>query len=159
MKNICLLDLNYTLVGNQADTRMLRPFSRRMEAEEYRSDLIEAIRDDYVIIVTARPDYQMKQTMANIKRKTGWKPQEWYFNDINAEPPVFKESALRRFILPRHGAQTARRGRTTTRWRAIRRRGPCMRGSASRPSPMTASSNRRAWRGSRLSTNAAYSDN
>lgn len=87
MKNICLLDLNYTLVGNQADTRMLRPFSRRMEAEEYRADLIEAIRDDYVIIVTARPDYQMKQTMANIKRKTGWQPQEWYFNDINAEPP------------------------------------------------------------------------
>lgn len=23
MKNICLLDLNYTLVGNQADTRLL----------------------------------------------------------------------------------------------------------------------------------------
>ncbi|MFR3484663.1 MAG: hypothetical protein ACLTXL_14910 [Clostridia bacterium] len=45
MKNICLLDLNYTLVGNQADTRMLRPFSRRMEAEEYRADLIGAIRD------------------------------------------------------------------------------------------------------------------
>ena len=157
MKNICLLDLNYTLVGNQADTRMLRPFSRRMEAEEYRADLIEAIRDDYVIIVTARPDYQMKQTMANIKRKTGWQPQEWYFNDINAEPPVFKESALRRFILPRHGM--ARRGRTTTRWRAIRRRGPCMRGSVSRPPPMTASSNRRAWRGFRLSTNVAYSDN
>ena len=110
MKNICLLDLNYTLVGNQADTRMLRPFSRRMEAEEYRADLIEAIRDDYVIIVTARPDYQMKQTMANIKRKTGWQPQEWYFNDTNAEPPVFKESALRRFILPRHGAQNGPEG-------------------------------------------------
>ena len=94
MKNICLLDLNYTLVGNQADTRMLRPFSRRMEAEEYRADLIEAIRDDYVIIVTARPDYQMKQTMANIK----------------PEPPVFKESALRRFILPRHGAQNGPEG-------------------------------------------------
>ena len=71
MKNICLLDLNYTLVGNQADTRMLRPFSRRMEAEEYRADLIE---------------------------------------DINAEPPAFKESALRRFILPRHGAQNGPEG-------------------------------------------------
>ena len=94
MKNICLLDLNYTLVGNQADTRMLRPFSRRMEAEEYRADLIEAIRDDYVIIVTARPDYQMKQTMANIKRKTGWQPQEWYFNDINAEPKLYKCTPL-----------------------------------------------------------------
>ena len=38
MKKICLLDLNYTLVGNQAETRMLRPFSRRMEAEEYRRE-------------------------------------------------------------------------------------------------------------------------
>ena len=105
MKRICLLDLNYTLVGNQMETRMLRPFSRRMVAEEYRLDLIEAIRNDYVIIVTARPDRQMKQTMENIKRKTGWQPDEWYFNDMNAEPPVFKESALRRFIFPKHGVQ------------------------------------------------------
>ena len=102
MKKICLLDLNYTLVGNQAETRMLRPFSRRMEAEEYRLDLIEAIKNDYVIIITARPDYQMRQTMENIRRKTGWQPQEWYFNE---EPPVFKESALRRFIFPKHGLQ------------------------------------------------------
>lgn len=103
-KRICLLDLNYTLVSNQKETRMLRPFSRRMEGEEYRADLIEAIKDDYVIIVTARPDYQMKETMENVKRKTGWQPQEIYFNDINAEPPVFKDSALRRFIFPKHGA-------------------------------------------------------
>ena len=143
MKNICLLDLNYTLVGNQADTRMLRPFSRRMEAEEYRADLIEAIRDDYVIIVTARPDYQMKQTMENIKRSLR----------SSRRAPSGASSC------PGTAHRTARRGRTTTRWRAIRRRGPCMRGSVLRPPPMTASSNRRAWRGSRLSTNAAYSDN
>lgn len=106
-KRICLLDLNYTLVGNQATTRMLRPFSKRMEHEEYRLDLLEAIKDDYVIIVTARPAYQARETLANIKRKTGWQPQEWYFNDINAEPPAFKESALRRFIFPRHGQDSA----------------------------------------------------
>lgn len=41
---ICLLDLNYTLVSNQAQTRMLRPFSE-MEGEEYRMDLIDAIKD------------------------------------------------------------------------------------------------------------------
>lgn len=105
MKKICLLDLNYTLVKNQMETRMIRPFSKRMEAEEYRLDLIEAIRNDYVIIVTARPQYQMKQTMENIWKKTGWQPQEFYFNDIDAEPPVFKESALRRFIFPIHGEQ------------------------------------------------------
>lgn len=110
MKNICLLDLNYTLVGNQADTRLLRPFTRRMAAEEYRADLIEAIRDDYVIIVTARPDYQMRQTMENIKKKTGWQPDEWYFNDINGEPPVFKERALKNWIFPKHGEQDGPKG-------------------------------------------------
>lgn len=110
MKRICLLDLNYTLVGNQIETRRLRPFSRRMEAEEYRLDLIEAIRDDYVIIVTARPDHQMHQTMENIRQKTGWQPQEWYFNDIDAKPPAFKESALKRFIFPRHGQQMGAEG-------------------------------------------------
>lgn len=103
MKKICLLDLNYTLVGNQLETRMLRPFSHRLQKEEYRRDLIEAIKDDYVIIVTARPKYQMQQTMENLWRKTRWKPHEWYFNDIDAEPPEFKESALQRFIFPKHG--------------------------------------------------------
>lgn len=103
MKRICLLDLNYTLVGNQMETRHLQPFARRMEAEEYRRDLIDAVKEDYVIIVTARPDHQMHQTMENIRRKTGWQPDEWYFNDINGEPPAFKESALRRFIFPKHG--------------------------------------------------------
>lgn len=107
MKKTCLLDLNYTLVGNQATTRLLRPFSRRMDAEEYRADLIGAIRDDYVIIITARPAYQMRQTMENIKRKTGWQPAEWYFNDIDADPPTFKESALRRFVFPKHGQDGA----------------------------------------------------
>ena len=103
MNKICLLDLNYTLVGNQQETRLLRPFSRRLQYEEYRRDLIEAIKGDYVIIVTARPKYQMQQTMENLRRKTGWQPAEWFFNDIDADPPVFKESALQRFIFPKHG--------------------------------------------------------
>lgn len=110
MKKICLLDLNYTLVGNQAETRLIRPFSRRMDAEEYRTDLIDKIKDDYVIIITARPDYQMRQTMENIQKKTGWQPQEWYFNDIDADPPAFKESALRRFVFPKHGTQRGPEG-------------------------------------------------
>lgn len=107
MEKICLLDLNYTLVKNQMDTRMLRPFTRRMESEEYRLDLIEAIRKDRVIIITARPAYQMRQTMENIRKKTGWAPAEAYFNDLDADPPTFKESALKRFVFPRHGSDGA----------------------------------------------------
>lgn len=103
-QRICLLDLNYTLVSNQMKSKYIRPFSARMDAEEYRKDLIDAIREDYVIIITARPDYQQRMTMENVLRKTGWKPAEVYFNDINAEPPVFKRSALRRFVFPKHGS-------------------------------------------------------
>ena len=108
MDRICLLDLNYTLVSNQATTKGLRPFSRRMAAEEYRSDLIEAVRGDYVILITARPDRQQEETLANILRKTGWQPQEWHFNDIDAWPSAFKKSALQRFIFPKHGESGGR---------------------------------------------------
>lgn len=102
-KKIILLDLNYTLVSNQRETRMLRPFSKRMRGEEYREDLIDAIREYYVIIVTARPTYQQRETMENVYRKTGWMPDEVYFNDINSTPPTFKKSALERWIFNKHG--------------------------------------------------------
>lgn len=103
MQKIYLLNLNYTLVENQKGTRNLRPFSVRLEKEEYRKDLVDAIRSDYVIIITARPDYQGKESLENIMCKTSWNPQEAYFNDINAEPPDFKESALLRFVFPKFG--------------------------------------------------------
>ena len=105
---IILLDLNYTLVSNQQATRLLRPFSLRMEKEEYRKDLLDAIRNNDVVIVTARPEYQKQNTIDNIFRKMNWYPAESYFNDINAEPPVFKESALRRFIFSKHGSAGSR---------------------------------------------------
>lgn len=103
LTKIYLLDLNYILVENQKETRNLRPFSARLEKEEYRKDLVDAIKDDYVIIITARPDYQGQASLENVMRKTGWNSQEAYFNDINAEPPVFKESALLRFVFPKFG--------------------------------------------------------
>jgi len=84
---ICLLDLNYTLVSNQMESRNVRPFSHRMQAEEYRMDLIHAIEKDYIILVTARPQYQMQETIQNIMKKTGWTPNEMYFNHINEMPP------------------------------------------------------------------------
>lgn len=102
-RRICLLDLNYTLVSNQEQTKALSPFAKRLEKEEYRKDLIEAIKGDYVIIVTARPEHLKVQTMDNVMKKTGWKPEEIYFNDINARPPIFKKSALERFIFPKYG--------------------------------------------------------
>jgi len=102
---ICLLDLNYTLVGNQQETMNLRPFSRRVQAETYRSDLIEAVRADHVVIITARPVSHQIATLQSIFQKTGWEPEDAYFNDMNAYPSVFKESALKRFIFPKYGTE------------------------------------------------------
>ncbi len=104
MKNkIILLDLNYTLVSNQRDTRMIRPFSARLAYEDYRADLIAAVQENCVIMITARPDYQKSQSLENIIRKTGWNPAEAYFNDLDLDPPSCKESILKRFVFPRHG--------------------------------------------------------
>lgn len=103
MKRICLLDLNYTLVANQLESKSIRPFSKRMEAEEYRADLVEKIKDDHVIIITARPEYQKNETLSNIKRKITWIPNEAHFNDLMLEPHIIKESILKRFIFPKYG--------------------------------------------------------
>lgn len=102
-EKIILLDLNYTLVANQRQTRMIRPFSARLKAEEYRKDLIEVIKDNRVVIITARPSYQGSQTMENILRKTDLRPEEAYFNDLNLDPPSIKESILKRFVFPKYG--------------------------------------------------------
>lgn len=100
---IILLDLNYTLVSNQEKTRMIRPFEARLRAEEYRRDLIEAIKGNRVIIITARPSYQRMQSLENIQKKTEWQPMESYFNDLSLDPPAIKESILERFVFPKYG--------------------------------------------------------
>lgn len=100
---IILLDLNYTLVSNQMQTRMIRPFTARLKSEEYRKDLVEAIKRNRVIIITARPSFQGGQSLENIKEKTGWQPLEAYFNDLNLDPPSIKESILQRFVFPKYG--------------------------------------------------------
>lgn len=102
-ERIILLDLNYTLVANQRQTRMIRPFTARLKAEQYRKDLIETIKDNRVIIITARPSYQGTQSMENILRKTGWQPIEAHFNDLNLDPPSIKETILKRFVFPQYG--------------------------------------------------------
>lgn len=100
---IILLDLNYTLVSNQKDTRAIRPFSARLLQEQYRPELIKAISDNKVILITARPKYQGQQTNENIRQKTGWSPDEAYYNDLDWEPPLIKESILKRFVFPKYG--------------------------------------------------------
>jgi hypothetical protein len=98
MKTI-LLDLNYTLVSNSAIK--LSPFIRQIEGEVYRMDLIEAVKPYPVILITARPAKYTEATLKSIKTKTGWQPDEAFFNDQGMFPPAFKKTVLERFLLTR----------------------------------------------------------
>ena len=58
---VVLLDLNYTLVQNSTENRYTRPYKNKIRHEIYREWLIRLIEDYYVILITARPDYQKKK--------------------------------------------------------------------------------------------------
>ena len=101
---IILLDLNYTLVGNSAQNRFVRPYQKKIKKEKYREWLINLIENYYVIIITARPDYQKIATIESIKEKlNGWMPDEMYFQEENDAPPIAKEKLLHKYIFPKHG--------------------------------------------------------
>ena len=101
---IILLDLNFTLVENSEDKR--RPFTKQIEAEQYRGWLVELIRPYHVILMTARPAMHKQITLASIRAKTAWLPQEAYFNVFGLTPPIAKERMLAEHVLPKHGGAT-----------------------------------------------------
>jgi len=98
---IILLDLNYTLVENSEEK--LTPFTRQIQAERYRQWLVELIKPHHVIMLTARPAIHQKATLESIEQKTGWLPQESYFNVYRLAPPVAKEVMLKKYVIPKHG--------------------------------------------------------
>ena len=97
---IYLLDLNYTLVGNSEIK--LKPFTMQIENETYRQDLIEKIKNDHVILVTARPEMHQASTIDSLVKKTGWVPNDFYFNK-GLPPPAWKNVCLKKYIFPKYG--------------------------------------------------------
>ena len=89
---IYLLDLNYTLVAN-SDVK-LKPFIEQIAQEEYRLELIEALKGQRVFLLTARPHKYKIQTLASILDKTGWQPEIAFFNEYRLPPPKAKERML-----------------------------------------------------------------
>ena len=98
---IVLLDLNYTLIGNQQESRRVRPIERRVEVETYRMDLVDALVGYRVFMLTARPERQKAATLAAIHRRI---PQlvleRAYFNTHDEQPPVAKLRMLTEFVFP-----------------------------------------------------------
>lgn len=97
-----LLDLNQTLVDREKDAPRIRPFELQIECETYRQWVVELLRNEYVILMTARPAKYKQATLDRIKALTNWQPQEAYFGEIRSYPHVKKEQLLRRYVLPKY---------------------------------------------------------
>jgi hypothetical protein len=98
---IILLDLNYTLIGDQQTSRYIRPIEKRVELEQYRMDLVEALAGYRVILMTARPEKQRAATLAAMSRRIPQLHLEAaHFNTDNEQPPDAKRRMLKTFILP-----------------------------------------------------------
>lgn len=99
-----LLDLNYTLIANSLDKKS--PFTKQIEGEVYRQWLIELVKPFSTILITARPQKHIAQTLQSIMDKTGWQPDDAYFNEYNLPPAQAKETMMIDLIFPRHGEES-----------------------------------------------------
>ena len=68
-------------------------------------DLIDLIKENYVILITASPYRCSHMILRDLKEKTGFEPNESYWN-FNRQPPVLKKYWIENEVLPMHGVNT-----------------------------------------------------
>ena len=98
---IILLDLNYTLIANSKKIWNY-PLEKKIRSQKYEMDLIELIKDNYVILITASPYKRSHKILRDIKEKTGFVPDESFWNFGN-QPPKVKKYWMENEIIPQHG--------------------------------------------------------
>lgn len=98
---IILLDLNYTLISNSWAIRFER-LPGKIEKRQYEHELVELIKDNYVILITASPYYTSFDSLKHIEENTDLKIAESYWN-FGKRPPELKRYWLEKAVLPTHG--------------------------------------------------------
>lgn len=98
---IILLDLNYTLIANSWQIRHDK-LPQKIYNRKYEHDLIDLIKDNYVILITASPDYTSSDSLKHIEENTDLKIDESYWN-FGKRPPELKRYWLEKAVLPAHG--------------------------------------------------------
>ena len=80
---------------------------RKLNPQKYEKDLIELIKDNYVILITASPYKRSYKILRDIKEKTGFVPDESYWN-FGGQPPEVKKYWMENEIIPQHGDDTTK---------------------------------------------------
>lgn len=103
-----LMDLNVALSSNFHEMRSY-PMSQFVKSvETYRDWMVDLLRDEYVILITAREQRWANDTLKRIHQQTGWTPNEAWFNDTGISgqyAPQVKKSLLTAYVFPQHGMQ------------------------------------------------------
>ena len=98
---IILLDLNYTLISNSRAIRYEK-LPGKITKREYEHELIDLIKDNYVILITASPYYTSYDSLRHIRQNTDLKIRESYWN-FGKRPHELKRYWLEKAVLTEHG--------------------------------------------------------
>ena len=98
---IILLDLNYTLISNSWAIRYEK-LPDKISKRQYEHQLIELLKDNYIILITASPYYTSYDSIKHIKENTDLKIAESYWN-FGKRPHELKRYWLEKAVLPTHG--------------------------------------------------------
>ena len=101
-EKIILLDLNYTLISNSWTIRNDQ-YPDKILNRQYEQELVEKIKTNYIILITASPDYISEDSLKHIEENTDLKIAESYWNFGDQSPPELKEYWLKKAILPKYG--------------------------------------------------------
>ena len=75
----------------------------KIKSQKYEIDLINLIKDNYVILITASPYKWSYKILRDIKEKTGFKPDESFWNFGNRQPHLLKKYWMEEEVMPQHG--------------------------------------------------------
>ena len=103
---IILLDLNYTLIANSWQIRYDK-LPQKIFNRRYEHKLVDLIKDNYVILITASPYYTSFDSLKHIEENTDLKIAESYWN-FRKRPPELKRYWLEKAVLPTHGDDPAK---------------------------------------------------
>ena len=98
---IILLDLNYTLIANSWDIRYDK-LPQKIYNRKYEHELVDLIKENYVILITASPYYTSFDSLKHIAENTDLKIDESYWN-FGKRPPELKRYWLQKAVIPTHG--------------------------------------------------------
>ena len=104
-QRIILMDLNVALSENFSEMRRYPMWEFVSSVETFRQWMVELLRDEYTIVVTARDIRWRERTLERLHEQTGWTPQEAWFNNTGISgAAAVKQQLVSQYVLPRHGA-------------------------------------------------------